>query len=237
MSLPPGQRARVDFPRFGLPRYAPRFPAALDDRSISIDVDGAGQSDVDLAGSVLPRVVLRSDFHCVTTWSYLSASWGGVRFKDFYREHVEPLALPESAIAGAVLYAQDGYVTSLLLEDLLDDGVLIADELDSQPLSIEHGAPLRLIAPEHYGYKSLKCLKRIEFYTDMPVIKRGLRAFLDHPRARVLEEERGRWIPGWILRYLYRPLITKTVNEFRDAMQARVDSEVTSRHSAKEPKQ
>ncbi|MDB3936414.1 molybdopterin-dependent oxidoreductase, partial [Granulosicoccus sp.] len=119
---------------------------------------------------------------------------------------------------GAILCAQDGYRTSLILEDLMMEGVVLADSLNSQPLSVEHGAPLRLIAPAHYGYKNLKHLKRIEFFTDLPVVKRGFRAFLDHPRARVKEEERGRWIPGWILRYVYRTLITSTAKEFSDGM-------------------
>jgi DMSO/TMAO reductase YedYZ molybdopterin-dependent catalytic subunit len=95
---------------------------------------------------------------------------------------------------------------------------MLADSLDGQPLTIEHGAPLRLVAPAHYGYKNLKHLKRVEFYSTMPKIKRGISAFLDHPRARVLKEERGRWGPGWILRYVYRPLISRAVKDFRKAM-------------------
>jgi DMSO/TMAO reductase YedYZ molybdopterin-dependent catalytic subunit len=122
-----------------------------------------------------------------------------------------------------VLYAQDGYRTTLSLEDILKNDVLLADSLDGQPLSIEHGAPLRLVAPEHYGYKNLKHLKRIEFYATMPEVKRGILAFLDHPRARVAKEERGRWIPGWILRYIYRLLIPRGVKQFREAMLKRND--------------
>jgi len=53
----------------------------------------------------------------------------------------------------------------------------------------------------------------------MPVIKRGFDAFLDHPRARVREEERSRWVPGWILRYVYRFLINGTVKDYRKAME------------------
>ena len=41
--------------------------------------------------------------------------------------------------------------------------VLLANELNSQPLTVEHGAPLRLIAPKHYGYKSVKYLCRMEY--------------------------------------------------------------------------
>lgn len=79
------------------------------------------------------------------------------------------------------------------------------------------------MAPEHYGYKNLKHLTRIEFYETLPVVKRGISAILDHPRARVRKEERGRWIPGWILRYMYRPLIPGGVKNFREAMLKRND--------------
>jgi DMSO/TMAO reductase YedYZ molybdopterin-dependent catalytic subunit len=50
----------------------------------------------------------------------------------------------------------------LLLSDLLAAEVLLADILDGLPLSMEHGAPLRLVAPAHYGYKSVKHLSGIE---------------------------------------------------------------------------
>jgi hypothetical protein len=47
----------------------------------------------------------------------------------------------------------------------------------------------------------------------------GLFAFIDHPRARVSYEERGRWIHGWLLGKVYRPLISGAVKKFRVAMQ------------------
>jgi len=118
----------------------------------------------------------------------------------------------------SLVKAQDGYRTTLLLEDLLADDVLLADELNAKPLVIEHGAPLRLIAPRHYGYKSLKHLSMLEFWAPAPVVKHGPLALLDHPRARVALEERGQWSPGWILRRLYRPLIPGTVKAFRVGM-------------------
>lgn len=148
--IPLGQKARNDFPRFGLPQYAARFPANIDTCTIEISINGREVAEID---------------------------------------------------------------------DLLADDVLVADTLDGQPLSIEHGAPLRLVAPRHYGYKNLKHLSRIQLHTNMPVIKRGIRAFLDHPRARVSEEERGRWIPGWVLRHIYRLMIPGTVKDFEKAMQ------------------
>ena len=53
----------------------------------------------------------------------------------------------------------------------------------------------------------------------------GLR-FMAHPRARVAAEERGQWFPGWLLRYLYRPLINPTAARFDEALQ---------RHQARVP--
>jgi hypothetical protein len=44
---------------------------------------------------------------------------------------------------------------------------------------------------------------------------------MDHPRARVAMEERGRIFPGWVLRYLYRPLIGPTVKRFQRALERR----------------
>jgi len=217
--FPPGQKARDDFPRFGLPQYASRFPSNIDSLTIEIEIDKAGVKEIDISSAELPRCTVKSDFHCVTTWSYIGAEWGGLRFSDFYSKFVVQSEANSKQITGAVFYAQDGAKTSLELEDLLGGDVLLADTLDDKPLSIEHGAPIRLVAPAHYGYKNLKHLAKIEFYSNMPVVKRGIDAFLDHPRARVAKEERGRWIPGWILRYIYRLLVSGTVKDFKLAMQ------------------
>jgi DMSO/TMAO reductase YedYZ molybdopterin-dependent catalytic subunit len=112
----------------------------------------------------------------------------------------------------------------MLLEDLLAPDVLLADILDGQPLTIEHGAPLRLVAPAHYGYKSVKYLSRIELRSeDIGYRVSGFR-FMDHLRARVALEERGRGAPGWLLRYLYRPLVPGTVARFAKAMAEHEDA-------------
>ncbi len=103
--------------------------------------------------------------------------------------------------------------------------MLLADRLDGEPLPIEHGAPLRLVAPAHYGYKSVKHLDRIELWrSDASYRPFGWR-FMVHPRARVAYEERGRWVPGWLLRRLYRPLIRPTAARFERAMQQLRDAQ------------
>ncbi len=176
-----------------------------------------GAAPLELADALagLPRVTLEADFHCVTTWSKLGLRWSGVAFSTFFESRIAPLAEGGAPIVGAIFRSQDGYLTTLLLEDLLGGDVLLADQLDGEPLSIAHGAPLRLVAPRHYGYKSLKHLARLELRSSMPVVKRGLAALLDHPRARVAFEERGGFFPGWLLRRVYRPLIAGTAEKFR----------------------
>jgi DMSO/TMAO reductase YedYZ molybdopterin-dependent catalytic subunit len=107
--------------------------------------------------------------------------------------------------------------TAMLLEDLLSSDVLLADTLDGASLSVDHGAPLRLVAPQHYGYKSIKHLSRIAFLLPSSGYRVSALTFMDHPRARVAHEERGRYFPGWFLRYAYRPLVRRTVALFQAA--------------------
>lgn len=216
--LPPGQREIARFPRFGLGRFASRFPV---EGVTSLRIHGAVARPVELADPLagLPRTARRCDFHCVTGWSYRGLDWAGVRFADFHAAiagRVEPAA----GVTLVVLHGQDGYRTILPLEDLLRDDVMLADRLDGQPLSIAHGSPLRLVAPAHYGYKNVKHLAGIEYRID----RRGYRfprpypALMDHPRARVALQERGRLLPAWLLLALYRLLVPPTIRTFRRAL-------------------
>jgi DMSO/TMAO reductase YedYZ molybdopterin-dependent catalytic subunit len=225
-SLPPGQRGTRDFPRFGLTQFARRFPKQPS--RPELEVAGHVENELHLSDALhgLQRVEQVSDFHCVTTWSRQSLCWGGVRFIDFYETVIITRARPHSDATLVALRGQDGARTGMLLADLLSPDVMLADTLEGKPLTVEHGAPLRLVAPAHYGYKSIKYLSRLEFTSkDRDYRVSGLR-FMDHPRARVALEERGRGAPGWLLRYLYRPLISRTVARFAKAM---AEHEITRR--------
>jgi DMSO/TMAO reductase YedYZ molybdopterin-dependent catalytic subunit len=222
--LPPGQREIESFPRFGLTPFAVRFPTAIE--TIKLQIGGDVETSVEVGKELahVARVEQCSDFHCVTTWTRRGLQWGGIRFSDFYQQIVVPLAGPSPAATFVVLRGQDGARTSLPLDDLLAPDVLLADRLDGQPLPIEHGAPLRLVAPAHYGYKNVKHINRIEFWLSSESYRPfGLR-FMVHPRARVAREERGQWVPGWLLRYLYRPLIRPTASRFERAMRQYLES-------------
>lgn len=215
--LPTGQHEAAEFHRFGLTQFAERFPSQTE--SADLEVVGRVAHELHLrdALSGLPRVEQVCDFHCVTTWSCRSLRWEGVRFSDFYSQVVLPRAKPHEGATLVALRGQDGARTGMLLEDLLAPDVLLVDRLDGEAIPVDHGAPLRLIAPAHYGYKSVKHLSRIEFRDPSEDYRvSGLR-FMDHPRARVAFEERGRVFPGWLLRFLYRPLIPGTVTRFARA--------------------
>ena len=221
--LPPGQYEIEAFPRFGLAPFANRFPKETEE--VRIQIAGEVQTPVTVGIELehLTRVEQRSDFHCVTTWSCRSLTWSGFRFSDFYRQVVVPIAVPSPDTAFVVLRGQDGYKTSLLLEDLLAPDVLLADRLSGEPLPIAHGAPLRLVAPAHYGYKNIKHINGIELWRSSANYRPLGFRFMAHPRARVAHEERGQWVPGWVLRYLYRPLVRPTVSRFERALRRHGD--------------
>ncbi|HYW55444.1 MAG TPA: molybdopterin-dependent oxidoreductase [Polaromonas sp.] len=215
--LPPGQKARSDFPRFGLAPYARRFPRDEKARVLTLSGDALESVTISSALEGLERVEQVSDFHCVTTWSHRALHWGGVRFSDFYGLHIAPRVDPAIGVRWVVLRGQDGYQSRMLLADLLANDVLLADTLDGLPLTLGHGAPLRLVAPAHYGYKSVKHLSHIECWQAEPKSVQSTFAFMNHPRGRVALEERAQWMPGWLLRHVYRPMIKPNAALFANA--------------------
>lgn len=107
----------------------------------------------------LPRVKVYADFHCVTRWSRLDNVWEGVSVKEIIeRAGVKPEA--KFAIAHGF---DGGWTTNMPLHEFASEDCLIADLHDGEPLSADHGGPLRLIVPKLYAWKSAKWLKAIEF--------------------------------------------------------------------------
>lgn len=208
-TLPAGQIAGKAFIRFGLGRF--RWKKIDCEGPARIELRGlvARPGPVDDALSGLTRITQVSDFHCVTTWSIFGVEWQGVRFAEFCERIARPL--PE---AGTVVFTgRDGYRCAMQLADLMAGDVLLADRLDGAPLGLDHGGPLRLIAPAHYGYKSVKHIAAIEFRKD----RRGYRfplpypALMDHPRGRVALEERARFVPSWLIKPFYRLFVPRVV--------------------------
>jgi DMSO/TMAO reductase YedYZ molybdopterin-dependent catalytic subunit len=106
----------------------------------------------------LPRANQVSTFHCVTGWTVNNVHWGGVRVQD-----VLAVAKPRpGAHALRFVSTEKPYVDYLTLDQAQLPDVMLAYEMDGKPLSRAHGAPLRLVIPEMYGYKNVKWLERIE---------------------------------------------------------------------------
>jgi DMSO/TMAO reductase YedYZ molybdopterin-dependent catalytic subunit len=108
--------------------------------------------------SKLPRFHSRSDFHCVTRWSRFDNQWDGVAFKEILKL-VE--LKPETKYV--LVHAEQGFTANVPLVDLDRDNVLLATHHDGQPLSPDHGFPLRLIVPHLYAWKSVKWVRGFEF--------------------------------------------------------------------------
>lgn len=217
--LPPGQRAVSDLPRFGLPVYARRWPELPPSPLLSLGGDVVECADLPLSAlAALPRHEQTSDLHCVATWSRTGLRWSGHRFRDFYEQLLAPRTNPP--VRHVSFRGLDGYRATLTLDDALADDVLLADELDGQPLSLEHGAPLRLVAPAHYGYKHVKHLAEISVYRQFRPL-RALPVFREHLRARVAFEERSDGLPAWLARRLYGALLHPTLWLYRRAERTR----------------
>ncbi len=106
----------------------------------------------------LPRTRVQADFHCVTTWSKFDNEWEGVSFRVLAQR-----ARPKPEAKFVVVKADGGYTTNVPLEDLFRDTVLLADRHAPEPLSAEHGAPLRLVVPHLYAWKSAKWVRGLDF--------------------------------------------------------------------------
>lgn len=214
--LPPGQRALDEFPRFGLPAYVRKWPQVPARPTVSIDGDVEEPCEVSLDElGALERTKLESDFHCVATWSRLGLRWDGFRFRDFFATLVVPRARPRSGARWARFRGLDGYFATLRLDDALAPEVLLAVGLDGAPLPPEHGAPLRLVAPAHYGYKSVKHLSAIELRREFSPKRFMPLGWTEHPRARAHLEERGRGKPGPALRSAYAAMLPDILRAYR----------------------
>ena len=111
--------------------------------------------------TALPQVEVFSDIHCVTTWSRLNNTWEGVSasvIKDLVRIKGEAKYV---MVAGA-----GGFTTNLPLDDFFQPDVLFALKHDGQPISAEHGGPVRLVVPQLYFWKSAKWVTGLDFMAE-----------------------------------------------------------------------
>jgi DMSO/TMAO reductase YedYZ molybdopterin-dependent catalytic subunit len=159
-TLPPGQRRANGWP---VMHYG-RVPS-IDVERWTLTVTGAtadgGEHTLrlrDLDG--MPRLQVVGDLHCVSRWTIPDRRWEGVAGRtlvDLYppRDHVEHVRV----------WAAYGYSATVRLEDLVAARTVLATHAMGEPLSPEHGWPVRLVVPHLYGYKGPKWLRSVEYLT------------------------------------------------------------------------
>lgn len=182
--IPPGQFVTAKFPVL----QHGEIPQ-ISKEAWSLTTSGFVEKPIKLdwkAFLALPQAVVQADMHCVTKWSRLDNKWEGVLFKTICE-----LTKPLPNARHALLHSYDGYSTNVSLEALADEDVILAYKHDGQPLTPEHGSPVRLVVPKRYGWKSAKWLKEIEFISED---KRGFweeRGY--HNNGDPWKNERFRW--------------------------------------------
>ena len=112
----------------------------------------------------LPASENVQDIHCVTRWSRFDTSFRGVHWRELAK-----LAEPSAAARFVVAHAEQGFTANVPIASLEDANAVLAYEADGEPLTLEHGWPLRLVIPGKYFWKSAKWLRGIELRsTDQP---------------------------------------------------------------------
>ena len=105
----------------------------------------------------LPATTVTTDIHCVTRWSRFGAEFTGVHWRD-----LAALCRPKPSARFAVAHAEHGFTANVPLAALEEEQALVAYAADGAPLTPDHGAPVRLVIPTKYFWKSAKWLTGIE---------------------------------------------------------------------------
>ena len=119
----------------------------------------------------LPRVEMTTEFKCIEGWSII-VQWAGVRFADFMQAYPpktqsgddfsleDPEDLPPYV---SMSTPDDGYYVGLEMESMLHPQTLLCYEQNGKLLTLQHGAPLRLVIPVKYGVKNIKRIGAIRY--------------------------------------------------------------------------
>jgi len=115
---------------------------------------------------LLPKVHYSTDFRCIEGWSE-ETQYAGARFLDFMKNYNLGKKADGTYFSYVGLETPDGkYYVSIDMESMLHPQTVLAYEMNQAPLSLENGAPLRLLIPIKYGIKSLKRIGKI-FFSDV----------------------------------------------------------------------
>lgn len=150
--------------------------ALIQVESTTVAVDGSG-ADTDREPGLLltmadlrslPHVEMVTQLKCIEGWSEI-VHWGGVRMADFIARYRPAETSNGKPVRYVSLETPDGgYYVGLHLASAMHPQTLLCYEMNGQPLTPEHGAPLRLVTPLKYGIKQLKQIGKIGFTAERP---------------------------------------------------------------------
>jgi sulfoxide reductase catalytic subunit YedY len=171
-----------NFYEFG---YGKSDPSELADAMViepwSVKVDGLVDRPGDYALADLLEGLETEEriyrFRCVEGWS-LVIPWNGVELADVlakvgvqeganyvaFETTVQPEAMP-GVQAGLLDFP---YVEGLRLDEAMHPLTLLATGLYGEPMPKQNGAPIRLVVPWKYGFKSIKSIVRISLVAEQP---------------------------------------------------------------------
>jgi DMSO/TMAO reductase YedYZ molybdopterin-dependent catalytic subunit len=153
--VPPGQTLTTGWPVLELGEQP-----LVTQQSFRLDVVGFVRRpfSLDWTGFLaLPQVDSVSDMHCVTQWSRLDNHSRGVAAATLLA-----LAEPKDEARHVLFHSSDGYTTNVRLEQFASAGAMLVHQWNGQPITREHGGPVRVLIPRLYLWKSPKWIGRIE---------------------------------------------------------------------------
>jgi DMSO/TMAO reductase YedYZ molybdopterin-dependent catalytic subunit len=165
--LPPGQSLTQKFPVL---HYGPVPP--FNPQTWSLRVWGEVEEEVRWNWeefNKLPRTKTVMDIHCVTKWSKFDSEWEGVSVGRLVEEGFVRL---KPTARFVIQHAEYGFTVNLPIEVVLADNFLLATHFNGEPLTPDHGYPLRGVVghiPERtdlttpYFWKGAKWLRGMEF--------------------------------------------------------------------------
>jgi len=152
--LPPGQQAVEKIPDMG------GTPGTATVVNWRLHVHGEVERPIVLSYQELldlDQVHIICDIHCVTGWTLLNSSWSGVRLKT-----IMDRVRPRRSAGFLIFEAAGGYTSNVPISDAQKENVIFAHSFFGEKLQQAHGAPVRVVIPDRYFYKSAKWVEAVK---------------------------------------------------------------------------
>jgi DMSO/TMAO reductase YedYZ molybdopterin-dependent catalytic subunit len=155
--LPPGQHLTNSFPvlQKGEIVHQNRSNYIL---TINGEVENAKKFKLDELMKMIDAD-LKTDIHCVTTWSKYDTNWRGI----FMKTIINIVKPTTKAHFVEFTCADGGFTTTVPIDELNKSNALLALEYENKPIDDNHGGPVRGLLPDLYFYKSAKWVVQIRF--------------------------------------------------------------------------